>query len=375
MSRIIIFYNRFMNEDHSFSVGGIQTYIHLLIRALKDHYKIVVVQCNDEKFKFESLDFDLISIGHTNIGETVKYIESDLLKNTHDLLLFASEQHACKSKWKNTIVIQHGVYWDLPVESYNPKITNNLLSQVYKIYDNYRNYKRISYFNDVICVDNNYINWYRTLTNGCSNKNFYPILNCAADDFFIQKPNKNTDKIKILFARRFVKIRGVELFSEVVMKLIEKYDQVEFLIVGDGPEEKWFKNKLSHFDQVEFKTASYIEMPNIMSKSDIVVVPSLGSEGTSLSAIEAMAAGKAIVTTNVGGLTNIIIHNFNGLLSDTTVNSIFDNIANLIEDCEQRNKISSNARLVAEEAFTFKEWSSIWNKTIETIIRKNEGLR
>ncbi|WP_420491566.1 glycosyltransferase [Neobacillus drentensis] len=40
----------------------------------------------------------------------------------------------------------------------------------------------------------------------------------------------------------------------------------------------------------------------------------LGSEGTSLSLLEAMAAKCAEIATNVGGMTNIILDNYNGLI-------------------------------------------------------------
>ncbi|WP_350563863.1 glycosyltransferase family 4 protein, partial [Psychrobacter sp. CAL346-MNA-CIBAN-0220] len=46
----------------------------------------------------------------------------------------------------------------------------------------------------------------------------------------------------------------------------------------------------------------------------IAIIPTLGSEGTSLSMIEAMAAGCMVISSNVGGLSNLIINGFNGRL-------------------------------------------------------------
>lgn len=373
MPSVIIFYNQFMNKDHSYSIGGIQTYIQLLIKALEHQYKIVVVQCSTEKFSYENDKFKVISVAHTNKKNAIRFIESELLTQPTDILLFASEQFACNTKWKNTLVIQHGVYWDLPVNIYKPKMKNMFLSKIYKLYDNYRNFKRIKDFKHVVCVDNNYINWFRTLTDKNSDVKFYPILNCAGEDFFRLKEEKKSKEINILFARRFVVLRGVELFAEVAYKLINKYDNVNIVIVGDGPKKEWLVDKLGQSDRIFFKSATYDEMPEIMNESDIVVVPSLGSEGTSLSAIEAMAAGKAVVATNVGGLTNIIIHGFNGLLSNISIENVFENISLLIDDNNYRKKVSANAKLVAEQSLHFDQWSKSWKNVLIKITQENEN--
>ncbi|MGR4357642.1 glycosyltransferase [Escherichia coli] len=45
---------------------------------------------------------------------------------------------------------------------------------------------------------------------------------------------------------------------------------------------------------------------------DIAIVPSIGSEGTSLSLLEAMSAKCLVIATDIGGMTNIILDGFNG---------------------------------------------------------------
>ena len=55
-------------------------------------------------------------------------------------------------------------------------------------------------------------------------------------------------------------------------------------------------------------------MPDEMNKAyqnaDITLIPSLYSEGTSLSCIEAMACGNAVIATRIGGLSDLIINDF-----------------------------------------------------------------
>lgn len=364
MRKIVIFYRDFMYSDFSYSLGGIQSYIQLLIRALCKEYKIIVVQAHDHKFSFESNDFSLISLGYYDIKKAISYIEKSKLKHSEDIFLFASEQYAGKTKWENTMVIQHGIYWDLPVSVYNKKLKNSFLQKIFKIFENYRNYKRMQIFKNIVCVDYNYINWYRTITPATHNINFYPILNCASDAFFNAKNNSDENTITVLFARRFVELRGVSILISVTDKLIKKYSHVRVKIAGDGPYKELLHKKFEASEKVSFFNVTYNGMPDFMSSCDIVIVPSLGSEGTSFSAIEAMALGKAVVATNVGGLTNIIIDGYNGILVDINEDRFYESIAHLVENEDYRKKIGKNARIVAEKAFSFEVWSKSWKKVL-----------
>lgn len=56
-------------------------------------------------------------------------------------------------------------------------------------------------------------------------------------------------------------------------------------------------------------------MDEVYAGADIVALTSL-NEGTPVSLIEAQAAGKAIVSTNVGGIGDIVIHGQTALVSE-----------------------------------------------------------
>lgn len=367
MSKLIIFYRNFMNKDYSFSVGGIQSYIQLLIRATHSKYRITIIQCSDNKFTLEDETFLLVSLGHHDKSKAVKYIEDNLLTEPEDILIFASEQFSVKTKWKNTLAIQHGIYWDLPINIYNKRITNRWLRKSFKLFENYRNFKRISKFKNVVCVDYNYINWYRAISEGQDTINFYPILNCAGDTFFNLMNDTKSDEVKILFARRFVELRGVEILVPVVKTLIEKYNNVHFLIAGEGPKKKLLTQELTNLPRVSFFNITYNQMPKFMSQADIIMVPSLGSEGTSFSALEGMALGKAVIASNVGGLTNIIIDGYNGLLVNASLKSFVKGLSELIENDNYRINLSRNARRTAELSYTFESWEKRWIMILEEI--------
>ncbi|MFT4095355.1 MAG: glycosyltransferase [Niabella sp.] len=82
---------------------------------------------------------------------------------------------------------------------------------------------------------------------------------------------------------------------------------------------------------------------------DIICLTSL-NEGTPVSLIEAQAANKAIVSTNVGGISDVVKHNQTGLLSDITNPDEFcSNLLDVVEDDELRAALGKNGSWVLEQ--------------------------
>ena len=79
---------------------------------------------------------------------------------------------------------------------------------------------------------------------------------------------------------------------------------------------------------------------------DIVALTSK-NEGTPVSLIEAQAAGKPIVSINIGGIENIVIPNETALLSDNNDEQLFtENMLSLIEDDNKRITFSQKGEHV-----------------------------
>lgn len=97
---------------------------------------------------------------------------------------------------------------------------------------------------------------------------------------------------------------------------------------------------------------------------DIAVVPTIGSEGTSLSLLEAMAAHCAVICTNVGGMTNIVIDQYNGLMIKPTEADLVYAIEDLIINVEKRNKLADRGYETVKQAFSHEVWSNRWKKVL-----------
>jgi len=96
----------------------------------------------------------------------------------------------------------------------------------------------------------------------------------------------------------------------------------------------------------------------------LLFVPSLASEGTSLSVAEAMATGCPVVATAVGGITNMIINGYNGILTMPNSSSIQDGIESLIQNSETRQSIGIRAYETAKAAFSIEQWKKSWKEVL-----------
>mgnify|MGYP001302406346 FL=1 len=152
-----------------------------------------------------------------------------------------------------------------------------------------------------------------------------------------------SDEIAIFTRGRLAKQKGIEYLLESIklLKNEEIYKKYKFFIVGSGELEKTLKNKTKELN-IENKVTFLgfrSDVNNLLNAADIVVLPSL-REGLSIALLEAMAAKKAIICTNIGSNMTVVEHKKEALIVESK-NSIQlkDSIKLLIENEELRNEL------------------------------------
>lgn len=369
---VYIICNRYLtpNLDECVTVGGIQTYITNLIRIIcRLNAKPIIIQCAEinQEVNYKGV----IVVGINTIGQKKKqrnntlYREFQKRARVNDVLLYSNEELIGSFYYTPSIAIQHGINWDIEDDKYTRSIDNYFKIFVNSIHS-VDTFRRLKLVNRVVCVDYNFINWARTQVRKIPFK--YNII-----PNFSEIPRKNIEKhdnerICILFARRLVYYRGTRLFMCVIKKIIEDGYNISVTIAGDGPDEPIIREYLEDFEGIHYIKYSSDESLNIHRDQCIAVVPTIGSEGTSLSLLEAMASTCAVVATNVGGMTNIIIDGFNGLLINPTENDLYAAIVKLINDNEFRKKIANNAYQTIQEGFSHSIWEQKWEQILEEVL-------
>jgi len=141
-------------------------------------------------------------------------------------------------------------------------------------------------------------------------------------------------------------VKGHTYLLQAVAQLMPTNYQLRVAIVGRG---KLEADLLAEIEQRQI--AEHVELlgfrsdiPGMLQAIDIYVMPSL-SEGLPLSLLEAMAAGKAIVAADVGGIGEVIQHEQTGLLVEpASPGQLAEAISSLIDDSELRRRLGEAAR-------------------------------
>jgi glycosyltransferase involved in cell wall biosynthesis len=119
------------------------------------------------------------------------------------------------------------------------------------------------------------------------------------------------------FVGRLSEEKGISLFLEVAHDVAARLPESRFLVVGDGPlQEAMVKQSqyLGIADRVHFAGFRH-DIPDVLAAMDLMVVTST-CEGLPNAVLEAMAAGRPVIATRVGGCAQLIEDGATGYLTD-----------------------------------------------------------
>ena len=171
--------------------------------------------------------------------------------------------------------------------------------------------------------------------------------------------------------------KGHEYFIKAARKVIDAIPNTRFLIVGDGENRKKLeslKMKLGLNGHVIF-TGNRDDIAEMMSALDLFVLSSV-SEGFGRSAVEAMACGKAVVASNVGGLSEVVEDGVTGkLIPSKNPDSLTMAILSLLEDNEKARRMGHAGRQRTEKMFSLPENIMKTVGIYEQVISNQEELK
>lgn len=204
----------------------------------------------------------------------------------------------------------------------------------------------------------------QVVPNGADEKRINPDIN---SDGIVGKFNLQ-DKLVIGFVGSFHYWHGMENLLKFIQTILSKHEHVTFLLVGTGPLkenlEKALQNEVSAGRVVFPGYVEHENVPSFLAAMDIVLAPYPNLEFfyySPLKLFEYMAAGKAVIASSVGQITEIITDSYDGFLVEPDNFEEMQNKAlTLIENDGMRNRLGKNARKTIEEKYT-------WTKTAEKI--------
>ena len=200
------------------------------------------------------------------------------------------------------------------------------------------------------------------IPNGVNIKEF----NSNKEEIEQVKGKYGLDTTTVMFAGTVTPRKGVEYLVKAAEILNNK--DVIFLIVGRIDIDKEYARKVINYAKeknLKVKFTGFIPREDIKAlylACDIFVLPSL-EEGHGLVLTEAMASGKPLIGTKIGGIPAQIRDSWNGFLVEPgNEKQLAEKINYLIENEEERERMGKNSRRLAEEEF---EWKNIAERYLE----------
>lgn len=181
------------------------------------------------------------------------------------------------------------------------------------------------------------------LRNAVDTNRFKPLKNKELRKYYKIKDNE----ILILFVGYLDTFKGIFELINAFYEINKKKDNINLMIVGEGPKENELKKKVYKLGlekSVIFTgNINPNDVPPYYQNADIFVLPSY-TEGLPLVLIEAMACGLPVVVSNVGGIPEIIEDSKNGfLVHPQNINELNEKLGILIYDNKLKRDFSKRS--------------------------------
>jgi glycogen synthase len=183
------------------------------------------------------------------------------------------------------------------------------------------------------------------------------------DQFYRPAPRSTDGSLNILIAGRVTPDKGVHLAIQALARLAEsnRAGQVHLSIAGAGPaqylrqlqvliRESGLQPQVSLLGKMPRE-----EVPAVMFRHEVLLLPNLHAEAFARAVLEAMAAGLAVVAADNGGTAEIVEHDATGLLCRAgDVDDLARQIARVVEEPGLRHRLATAGQKVVRERFSLE---------------------
>ncbi|MEI7590672.1 MAG: glycosyltransferase family 4 protein [Deltaproteobacteria bacterium] len=176
--------------------------------------------------------------------------------------------------------------------------------------------------------------------------------------YFYVAPLPDMPPVFLLIARLLVS-KGVREYVEVAKHIKKKHPEVRFLLVG------WIDTQPDAIQQSELDdwiasgSIEYLgklsDVRPAITQSSVYVLPSY-SEGTPRTVLEAMAMGRAVITTDAPGCRETVVDGYNGFLVPVkSVDALEQAMCRFIDSPKFCTAMGQNSRIIAERKYDVRK--------------------
>ena len=147
--------------------------------------------------------------------------------------------------------------------------------------------------------------------------------------------------------------KGYQILLDAIPIVLKEIPGARFVFVGDGPQRRNITNKIEDLGLSGnvLMLGMRWDIPNILKSIDLFVLPTL-QEAHGGVFVEAMAMGKPVIGTDVGGVGEVIKDGVNGyLVEPNDPSSLAGAVVTMLRDKEKAESMGREGRKMAEERF------------------------
>ena len=123
------------------------------------------------------------------------------------------------------------------------------------------------------------------------------------------------DELVVAFLGRIVMEKGLDVFAEAILALIDRGVRHRVLVIGEGPARGWFEQQLP--DAIFTGQLTGSDLARALASADVLFNPSI-TEAFGNVTLEAMACGLPVIAADATGASNLVRSGVTGMLVDGT---------------------------------------------------------
>ena len=186
-------------------------------------------------------------------------------------------------------------------------------------------------------------------------------------------PEDYKEHLTFAFAGWLVPAKGVHVLIDAFERTTHQVSDIRLEIIGDSDDEE-YKTELHNvvrWQKLENRVVFHgwrDDVLDILDQADIYVLPSF-TEGVPRSIVEAMALGKSVISTNVGGVPELLEQGELGLIvepNDSTV--LADAMLRIASDKSLRDELSAKGKTSARNQYAFSTHHKALQKLLDEIV-------
>jgi len=182
----------------------------------------------------------------------------------------------------------------------------------------------------------------------------------------IFSPKGTPKKFTILFVGRLIAKKGIK----IVLRSAARLSQVDFIIVGNGPLEKYVQSFSKKYKNVRYLGAiPNHNLPSIYRQASLFLIASQYPEGFGRVSMEAVASGIPVIGSNLGAIPEALDETVS-ILFKPTLNNFIKNIKLLSTNPKIYDQLQKNTRSYAKAHFSSTNFDIILNSYYQ-LLNKN----